>query len=184
MDDPFHVFQEIRSAYLRYLDSPFRLRYDDLLNERRELLDRDRQLYRLPLIEALPPYESSNLTVQQACATLGVPPEAADFITRGLFRSDVPLHGHQFQAWERSRAGRPVIVTSGTGSGKTEAYLLPIFSSLVEECLRATPHEPAILVEVKAPGKDLPEVPRASRTAAGGACAVVVSTERPNRRSG
>ena len=46
MDDPFHVFQEIRRAYLRYLDSPFRLRYDALLDERRELLDRDRQLYR------------------------------------------------------------------------------------------------------------------------------------------
>jgi Lhr-like helicase len=136
MDDPFHVFQEIRSAYLRYLDSPFRLRYDALLDERRELLDRDRQLYRLPLIEALAPYESAHLSVQQACAALGIPSEAADFITRGLFRSDVPLHQHQFQAWERSRAGRPVIVTSGTGSGKTEAYLLPIFSSLVEECLR------------------------------------------------
>lgn len=136
MDDPFHVFQEIRSAYLRYLDSPFRLRYDALLDERRELLDRDRQLYRLPLIEALAPYESSNLTVEQACASLGVPLEAADFITRGLFGSDVPLHKHQFEAWERSRAGRPVIVTSGTGSGKTECYLLPIFSSLVEESLR------------------------------------------------
>jgi len=136
MDDPFRVFQEIRSAYLRYLDSPFRLRYDTLLEERRHLLDQDRQLYRLPLIEALAPYESSNLTVDQACASLGIPPEAADFITRGLFRPDVALHRHQFEAWQRSRAGRPVIVTSGTGSGKTECYLLPIFSSLVEECLR------------------------------------------------
>src|SRR4051812_49411115 len=98
MDDPFHVFQEIRSAYLRYLDSPFRLRYNTLLDERRELLDRDRQLYRLPLIEALAPYESANLTVGQACETLGIPSEAADFITRGLFRSDIPLHRHQFQA--------------------------------------------------------------------------------------
>src|SRR5947207_14438019 len=92
MDNPFRVFDEIRSAYLRYLDSPFRLRYDSLLDERRQLLDQDRQLYRLPLIEALAPYESSNLTVGQACAALGVPHEAADFITRGLFRSDVPLH--------------------------------------------------------------------------------------------
>ena len=136
MDDPFRVFHEIRSAYLRYLDSPFRLRYDALLQERRQLLDQDRQLYRLPLIEALAPYESSHFTVEQACAALNVPQEAADFITRGLFRSDVSLHRHQFEAWKRSREGRPVIVTSGTGSGKTEAYLLPIFSFLVEECLR------------------------------------------------
>ena len=94
------------------------------------------QLYRLPLIETLSPYESSHLTVEQACAALNVPQEAADFITRGLFRSDVPLHRHQFEAWERSRAGRPVIVTSGTGSGKTEAYLLPIFFLSSRECLR------------------------------------------------
>ena len=46
MDDPFRVFDKIKRAYLRYLDSPFRLRYDALLEERRSLLDQDRQLVR------------------------------------------------------------------------------------------------------------------------------------------
>src|SRR5262249_9869691 len=62
--------------------------------------------------------------------------EAADFITRGLFRDDVPLHRHQFDAWQRSRSGQPVVITSGTGSGKTESYLLPVFGYLVEDLLR------------------------------------------------
>jgi len=136
MDDPFRVFDEVRLAYRRYLDSPFRLRYDALLDERAQMLFQDRQLYREPLIEPIPPYESSNLTVGQACTRLGVPPEAADFITRGLFRASVPLHQHQFDAWEHSRAGRAVVVTSGTGSGKTECYLLPIFAYLVQDLQR------------------------------------------------
>ncbi len=140
MDNPFRIFDEIRKAYLRYLDSPFRVRYDALLSERRELLDRDRQLYRLPLFEPLVPSESSDLTVAQACDRLGILPEASEFITSGGARSLFPptraLHRHQFEAWEESRRGKAVIVTSGTGSGKTECYLLPIFSSLVEESSR------------------------------------------------
>ena len=136
MNDPFHVFDEIRLAYQRYLDSPFRLRYDALREERRSLLFRDRQLFREPLLEPIPQYESSGLTVAQACTRLGVPEEAADFITRGLIRSEIPLYEHQFDAWQHSRNGRAVVVTTGTGSGKTECYLLPIFAYLVEDLMR------------------------------------------------
>ncbi len=140
MDNPFRIFDEIRQAYLRYLDSPFRLRYDALLAERRELLDRDRQLYRDPLFEPLTPHESSQLAVAQACARLGVSPDAAAFITsggdRGLFPAVRTLHRHQFEAWQELRTGKAVVVTSGTGSGKTECYLLPIFAYLVEESAR------------------------------------------------
>jgi ATP-dependent helicase YprA (DUF1998 family) len=136
MDNPFKVFDEIRRAYVRYLDSPFRLRYDVLLDERRRLLDTDRQLYRDPLFEPLPPYETSDLTLPQACARLGAPTEMADFAACGLFPPRRLLHRHQLEAWETSRSGRAVVVTSGTGSGKTECFLIPIFSALVEESAR------------------------------------------------
>ena len=136
MDNPFKVFDEIRQAYLRYLDSPFRLRYDALLDERRGLLDADRQLYRDPLFEPVLPYESSNLTLGQACVRLGVPPDLADFAARGLFPSRRLLHRHQFDAWEACRAGQAVVVTAGTGSGKTECFLIPIFAALLEESAR------------------------------------------------
>ncbi len=140
MDNPFSIFNEIRQAYLRYLRSPFRLRYEALLSERDVLLDRDRQLYREPLFEPLAPHESSLSTVDKACAQLGIAPEAAAFITsggdRGLFPAARALHRHQLEAWQESRSGKAVVVTSGTGSGKTECYLLPIFAYLVEESSR------------------------------------------------
>ena len=143
MNDPFQVFEEIRLAYQRYLDSPFRLRYDALREERRRLLFQDGQLFREPLIEPVPPYESSKLTIAQTCARLGVPTEAADFITRGLFRAEIPLYEHQVDAWRHSRAGRSVVITTGTGSGKTECYLLPIFAYLVEDLIRGWGTQPS-----------------------------------------
>jgi len=133
MDNPFELFDEIRRAYVRYLDSPFRLRYDVLLDERRQLLDADRQLYRQPLFEPVAPYESSGLTIAQACAQLGVLADVAGFTQCGLFPATRRLHRHQFEAWDASRDGKAVIVTSGTGSGKTECFLIPIFASLIEE---------------------------------------------------
>lgn len=133
MDNPFETFDKIRSAFLRYLDSPFRLRYEALMEERRDLFDQDRQLYRRPLFEPIVPYESSGLTIHDACDRLGVSPEAGEFISRGLFSADRTLYRHQLEAWEKSRDGKAVIVTTATNSGKTECYLLPIFAHLVEE---------------------------------------------------
>lgn len=143
MDDPFKLFEEIKGAYLRYLNSPFRLRYDALMAERQALLDQDRQLYREPLIEPIAPYESSPHTVLGACQEIGAPAAASEFIAQGLFSSQRPLYQHQFAAWRDSREGKAVVVTTGTGSGKTECYLLPLFAHLVEEGRRwNAPNQP------------------------------------------
>jgi hypothetical protein len=56
MNNPIALFDTLRDLYLRYLDSPFDLRYPDLVRERRALLDRDGYLWREPLIEPVPAY--------------------------------------------------------------------------------------------------------------------------------
>lgn len=58
MKSPSTVFESLRDMYLRYLDSPFDLRYPDLVVERRQLLGVDGRIYRLPLIEPLPAYQT------------------------------------------------------------------------------------------------------------------------------
>ena len=50
MSNPIGLFENLRDMYLRYLDSPFELRYPDLTAERRLLLDQDGRIYRFPLI--------------------------------------------------------------------------------------------------------------------------------------
>ncbi|HXG98432.1 MAG TPA: DEAD/DEAH box helicase, partial [Gemmatimonadales bacterium] len=74
------------------------------------------------------------MTARAACLQLGVPQEVAEYLeSGGLFPAERELFQHQFDAWSASRSGEAVVVTTGTGSGKTECYLLPVFASLVEE---------------------------------------------------
>lgn len=43
-----------------------------------------------------------------------------------------PLYLHQEQAHLSGRAGHPFIVTTGTGSGKTESFLLPVLDGILQ----------------------------------------------------
>jgi DEAD/DEAH box helicase domain-containing protein len=70
MTTPISLFDQLRQTYLRYLDSPFDLRYEPLVAERRAMLDRDGRLYREPLIEPVPPYISSGRTFDLAVAEI------------------------------------------------------------------------------------------------------------------
>jgi hypothetical protein len=123
------------------LDSPFDLRYSDLVQERRQLLDMDRRLYRNPLIEPIPAYQSSGQTFPQMVQSIlgsiwrsSSINELADFVSQGLFPSNIELYTHQQQAFESVVLdNRDVVVTTGTGSGKTECFLLPIAAALVQE---------------------------------------------------
>src|SRR5512145_1447810 len=42
------------------------------------------------------------------------------------------LYSHQLEAWTHTRAGENVILSTGTASGKTLAYNLPVFASLLD----------------------------------------------------
>jgi Lhr-like helicase len=144
MTNPTAVFGRLRETYLRYLDSPFDLRYEPLVAERREMLDRDGRLYREPLIEPVPPYASSGCTFAAAATGIlggswAVPlvQDLSDFVGQGLFPVGQELYAHQYAAIAASvRDRQDVVVTSGTGSGKTECFLLPLAAALVEESAR------------------------------------------------
>jgi DEAD/DEAH box helicase domain-containing protein len=141
MSNPIAIFESLRDTYLRYLDSPFDLRYPDLVAERRRLLDIDGRLYRHPLIEPVPAYQSCGQTFQQvAQALLGAvwaPAALAElvmFVSQGLFPEARELYAHQREVFRESVVnGHDVIVTTGTGSGKTECFLLPIVTALLRE---------------------------------------------------
>lgn len=147
MSNPIAIFEDLRDTYLRYLDSPFDLRYPDLVAERRQLIDRDGRLYRRPLIEPVPAYQPSGYTFSQTVHSLLGPvwsqAEIADlsaFVSQGLFPPTLPngrpreLYVHQREAFDESVVhGGDVIVTTGTGSGKTECFLLPAVAALIRE---------------------------------------------------
>jgi|SRR5215467_15577041 len=137
MSGPVALFDDLRDMYLRYLDSPFDLRYPDLVAERRALLNADGRIFRHPLIEPVPAYQSSNQTFEDiahdllgASWTAADINDLADFVSLQLFPPGRIPYTHQRQVFEQSVVnGNDVVVTTGTGSGKTECFLLPVIAA-------------------------------------------------------
>ena len=66
--------------------------------------------------------------------TVPLPDELHPKLRAALARQGVEeLYAHQAEAWTAARAGRHVIVTTGTASGKTLAFNLPVLDALATE---------------------------------------------------
>ncbi|MFY9584174.1 MAG: DEAD/DEAH box helicase, partial [Candidatus Acidiferrales bacterium] len=123
------------------MDSPFDLRYPNLVQERQRLVDQDGRIYRYPLIEAVPAYAKCNETFDQLAHAFLDPvwsprlaTDFAEFVGLGLFPSVRRPYTHQRDSFVASTVHRhDVIVTTGTGSGKTECFFLPIAAALIRE---------------------------------------------------
>src|SRR4051812_32333902 len=136
---PTSVYSALKEGYLRYFDTAFWLRDPHMMAERRALLEADGTVFREPLIEAMMPY-TSGPTISETCEMIGFSRSVADQLGCLLFSSDgsFKLRPHQAEALRTSLAPagpmkRNVVVTSGTGSGKTECFLLPILARLLHE---------------------------------------------------
>ncbi|MCC6607872.1 MAG: DEAD/DEAH box helicase [Anaerolineae bacterium] len=135
MNDPFTVFDTLKQHYFMYINSRFALRHPQLAAERKQLLDGDGKLYREPFIEIVPPYEYADQDFATAVPSLNLPTELTEFAPQGLFEFS-RLYKHQLQAVASYQQGQHVITTAGTGSGKTESFLIPIVSQLIDESRR------------------------------------------------
>jgi DEAD/DEAH box helicase domain-containing protein len=129
----YHNFQDLSDSYIRYYESQFNIRHPQILAERRELLRTEGMIYREPHLEFLPHYRSSGLTLTQAANQLHLPQEFADFINLGMFSPDTELYQHQYDVLMAFLNGKNIVITSGTGSGKTESFMLPLLYSLLQE---------------------------------------------------
>lgn len=88
------------------------------------------------LFEAAPGYVSSGESPDQLDVLLH--PHTIDAITRTPvqdLRFDYPAYAHQLESWKLLARDDPqsVLVSSGTGSGKTECFLVPMLDDLVRE---------------------------------------------------
>jgi len=151
--NPLSVHDELRDAYLRYFDTTFWLRDQRLMAERRQLLEDSGLLFTDPLLEPVLPYDAT-VPLAGICEQAGISPRTGETVGRALFGAftapgnPVLLRAHQAEAVQRSYRpgaadGRNVIVTSGTGSGKTESFLLPVLLRLVEESASWAPQPQA-----------------------------------------
>ncbi len=138
---PKSVYQRLREAYLRYYDTAFWVRNKAIRDERRHLLEADGAIFQEPLLEPTLPFRQG-ASLADVCKRIGLSPDIAETLKRMFFTDLQPddasfrLYEHQARAFELSARDDDVmnpVVTAGTGSGKTEAFLLPIFARLLRE---------------------------------------------------
>ena len=135
---PLRVYEAIKEGYLRYFETAFWVRDSAIREERAHLLRGDGRYFTEPLIEPVLPYEPRD-SVAEVTETLGLPQELATELAQVVFDQgpDFRLFDHQREALTSSMGpptdGSNPVVTAGTGAGKTECFLLPIFARLLLE---------------------------------------------------
>lgn len=131
--DPVAVSATISSAYRRYLRSlvtPSDAEIAIALNRAIEA-EATQQLVKGPYLEATPPFVKGAAPVD--LISEGILCRSFASLASSSFPLDRPLYSHQESSIRAIHSGRNVVVATGTGSGKTESFLLPVIDRLLRE---------------------------------------------------
>ncbi len=125
---PIRALDHIIDSYRDYLTTEFRARDPQLRQALEDALDRAGFLAQEPFFSAHRPFPQ-----QQRWVNLPLDEKLAQAISQRA-RSDTAFL-HQSQAIEYllgSEAG-PLVVTTGTGCGKTETFLAPVLQAIIQD---------------------------------------------------
>jgi ATP-dependent helicase YprA (DUF1998 family)/rRNA maturation protein Nop10 len=135
MTDIYGV-QHIHDTLLEKLKAYIRAQYfgenDLLLEKSEELLNQHHILSQDPYIESNTPY----ITCEYGLESANLPKKIREILTAlskenlGVFENP---YDHQVKALEAFYRGDDILVTTGTGSGKTECFMWPVVANLVHE---------------------------------------------------
>jgi len=118
---PFLVAKKLANEYREVLRSVFSPRRGDLREVFERILNEEGFLIRDIFLQILPVYERTSPITELA-------PEVRQWFGE---IAESP-YKHQVEATRKLLEGKPVLIATGTGSGKTEAFLMPI----VDWCYR------------------------------------------------
>ncbi len=156
MNSPIETFESLRDFYITYLETAFRIEHPEIQKARRDLLEREGTLCADLYLEPLPKFADYGLLISDLRGDLAgkkwLPnfseTERAAFVDLclgGLLPRDatnpndgsLKLYTHQLEMLQKGVCpANPGIVTSGTGSGKTESFLLPILAQIAKEATK------------------------------------------------
>ena len=136
---PIDIIERVKTTYKSYIKTSFPVIDDDLRAQMHTLIEQDNLLWRGPYLSLQRPYERAPHTLSEVQSKLGLHPK---LLTAGEYVDDKgerhapfgewQLYTHQQEAIEQMLARQNTIISSGTGSGKTEAFLIPI----MDHCLK------------------------------------------------
>ena len=127
---------KIRGALQDYIEAAYHISDAALVARRQNLLEQEGVLFRAPYIESTPRYRTlrrfDDLAIPAAAKVLFRPLTAGSGPQPRLLFD--PPYTHQAEALEVAAGdGMSAVITTGTGSGKTESFLLPVLAKLAAE---------------------------------------------------
>jgi len=152
--DALETTRRIEERYRRYLFSTFAPKRTQLREAFRHALEGDAgatsgaaggriALTNGPFLEATAPFVTGP-SVEELVADGILGTEMARLSAAG-FDAERPLYAHQAKAIERAVRDRAnLVVSTGTGSGKTETFLLPILDGLAREIETGSIDQPGV----------------------------------------
>ena len=131
--NPVFIANELAGAYKKYLKTIKNFQEDFWLDEFNRAINKKDFLMKGPIVEISSPFEKVD--------------SIADLVQKGVISKDFtklckdnaalpyerPLYRHQEAAIRKIVNGRNVVISTGTGSGKTEAFLIPIINYILKE---------------------------------------------------
>ena len=131
------TIEQLHGALCDYIEATYHVSAKSLITQRKRLLKRPGVIHQIPYLESTPRYQ----TGQQFSDMAGLPSSSLEaFLTLSRPEGDLPQliydppYQHQSQAVVGTLVqGRNLIIMTGTGSGKTESFLLPILGKLARE---------------------------------------------------
>ena len=124
---PVKASREITEEYTRYLSTIFSLDDPDYQKQFEAKL-KDTPFSKGPYLDV-----SDAFVLGETVRELIAKGELEGGFERLGFQLDRPLYQHQLDSLRSISTGHNAVVSTGTGSGKTESFLLPIMKMLVEE---------------------------------------------------
>ncbi|MGE7023815.1 DEAD/DEAH box helicase [Solibacillus cecembensis] len=128
------ISNRLTSKLKEYLETQYPITNPEIQKKRRELLDSTNLLSTEPFIESTPVYKSGEIYSE-----MNIPEESKEIMVElsklepsvGVFRGP---YEHQEKAMKYFLSDeKDIIVSTGTGSGKTESFLHPMLSKLYTE---------------------------------------------------
>lgn len=126
---PTESSKNITDFYREYLLTTFSTNNTKYNDQLRAALNNDEVLAKGPFISISDPYKKG-VTLRDL-ANEGI--VSSELLKMQSFHPDRSLYLHQEEAVRKDFAGKNLVITTGTGSGKTESFLIPLINELMKE---------------------------------------------------
>ncbi|MBT2572335.1 DEAD/DEAH box helicase [Planococcus sp. ISL-110] len=128
---PLHGKTRIDNDYRDYLATTFPINNEEIEAAFSKELRKENLLSKGPFLEVTPPYKKGASI--SALVKEGVLSTSFLTLNQEEMPADRPLYTHQEKAIRKAKEKKNFVVATGTGSGKTESFMMPILNDLFFE---------------------------------------------------